>query len=87
MYARRETAVNVIEARGLTKVYDGRAVVRDFAMTVAAGDIYGFVGKKRRWQIDGHEDDLRRRPSDGWRGRTVRKRSSFGGGRGRCGAG
>ena len=45
MYARRETAVNVIEARGLTKVYDGRAVVRDFAMTVAAGDIYGFVGK------------------------------------------
>ena len=45
MHARRETAVNVIEARGLTKVYDGRAVVRDFAMTVAAGDIYGFVGK------------------------------------------
>ena len=45
MYARRETAVNVIEARGLTKVYDGRAVVRDFTMTVAAGDIYGFVGK------------------------------------------
>ena len=37
--------MNVIEARGLTKVYDGRAVVRDFAMTVAAGDIYGFVGK------------------------------------------
>lgn len=45
MYARRETAVNVIEACGLTKVYDGRAVVRDFTMTVAAGDIYGFVGK------------------------------------------
>ena len=37
--------MNVIEARGLTKVYDGRAVVRDFTMTVAAGDIYGFVGK------------------------------------------
>lgn len=37
--------MNVIEARGLTKVYDGRAVVRDFAMTVAAGDVYGFVGK------------------------------------------
>ena len=37
--------MNVIEARGLTKVYDDRAVVRDFAMTVAAGDIYGFVGK------------------------------------------
>lgn len=37
--------MNVIEARGLTKVYGGRAVVRDFAMTVAAGDIYGFVGK------------------------------------------
>lgn len=37
--------MNVIEARGLTKAYDGRAVVRDFTMTVAAGDIYGFVGK------------------------------------------
>ena len=37
--------MNVIEARGLTKVYGGRAVVSDFAMTVAAGDIYGFVGK------------------------------------------
>ena len=37
--------MNVIEARGLTKVYGGRAVVRDFTMTVAAGDIYGFVGK------------------------------------------
>ena len=37
--------MNVIEARGLTKVYDGRTVVRNFAMTVAAGDIYGFVGK------------------------------------------
>lgn len=37
--------MNVIEARGLTKVYGGRAVVRDFAMTVVAGDIYGFVGK------------------------------------------
>ena len=37
--------MNVIEARGLTKVYGGRAVVRDFSMTVAASDIYGFVGK------------------------------------------
>lgn len=37
--------MNVIEARGLTKVYGGRAVVRNFSMTVAASDIYGFVGK------------------------------------------
>ena len=37
--------MNVIEARGLTKVYGGRPVVCDFNMTVAAGDIYGFVGK------------------------------------------
>lgn len=37
--------MNVIEARGLTKVYSGRPVVCDFNMTVAAGDIYGFVGK------------------------------------------
>ena len=43
--AREEPGMNVIEARGLTKVYGGRAVVSDFAMTVAAGDIYGFVGK------------------------------------------
>ncbi|WP_289636140.1 ATP-binding cassette domain-containing protein [uncultured Adlercreutzia sp.] len=37
--------MNVIEARGLAKAYGGRRVVDDFAMTVAAGDIYGFVGK------------------------------------------
>lgn len=37
--------MNVIEARGLTRTYGGRAVVSDFTMTVAAGDIYGFVGK------------------------------------------
>lgn len=37
--------MNVIECRGLTKAYGGRRVVRDFSMTVAAGDIYGFVGK------------------------------------------
>lgn len=37
--------MNVIEARGLTRIYGGRAVVSDFTMTVAAGDIYGFVGK------------------------------------------
>ncbi|MEC4174860.1 ATP-binding cassette domain-containing protein [Adlercreutzia sp. R7] len=34
-----------IETRGLTKVYGGRRVVDDFAMTVQPGDIYGFVGK------------------------------------------
>lgn len=37
--------MNVIEACGLAKAYGGRRVVDDFAMTVAAGDIYGFVGK------------------------------------------
>ena len=37
--------MNVIEARGLAKAYGGRRAVDDFAMTVAAGDIYGFVGK------------------------------------------
>ena len=31
--AREEPGMNVIEARGLTKVYGGRAVVSDFAMT------------------------------------------------------
>lgn len=35
----------VIEVRGLAKAYGGRRVVSDFAMTVAPGDIYGFVGK------------------------------------------
>lgn len=43
--AGEEPGMNVIEARGLTKVYGRRPVVRDFSMTVAAGDIYGFVGK------------------------------------------
>ena len=37
--------MNVIETRGLAKAYGERRVVSDFAMTVAAGDIYGFVGK------------------------------------------
>ena len=37
--------MNVIETRGLAKAYGDRRVVSDFAMTVAAGDIYGFVGK------------------------------------------
>lgn len=37
--------MGVIEARGLSKAYGGRRVVSDFNMSVAAGDIYGFVGK------------------------------------------
>ena len=37
--------MNAIEKRGLSKAYGGRRVVSDFDMTVAAGDIYGFVGK------------------------------------------
>ncbi|WP_302963002.1 ATP-binding cassette domain-containing protein [uncultured Adlercreutzia sp.] len=37
--------MNAIETRGLSKVYGGRRVVSDCDMTVAAGDIYGFVGK------------------------------------------
>lgn len=37
--------MNAIETRGLSKAYGGRRVVSDFDMTVAAGDIYGFVGK------------------------------------------
>ncbi len=37
--------MNAIETRVLSKAYGGRRVVSDFDMTVAAGDIYGFVGK------------------------------------------
>ena len=37
--------MNAIETRGLSKAYGGRRGVSDFDMTVAAGDIYGFVGK------------------------------------------
>lgn len=37
--------MNAIETRGLSKAYGRRRVVSDFDMTVAAGDIYGFVGK------------------------------------------
>ena len=37
--------MGVIEARGLAKAYGGRRVVSDFNMSVAAGDIYGFVGR------------------------------------------
>ncbi len=37
--------MSVIEVRGLAKEYRGRRVVDRFDMTVARGDIYGFVGK------------------------------------------
>ncbi len=43
--AGKESGVSAIECRGLTKAYRGRRVVRDFSMTVEAGDIYGFVGR------------------------------------------
>lgn len=36
---------NVIETHGLTKVYKRQRAVDDLDMTVAAGQIYGFVGK------------------------------------------
>ena len=34
----------VVEAKGLAKAYDGRAVVRDFSLRVARGDRVAFVG-------------------------------------------
>ncbi|MEW6452846.1 MAG: ABC transporter ATP-binding protein [Pseudomonadota bacterium] len=34
----------VIDVRGLTKTFDGRAVVRDLSMQVKRGTIYGFLG-------------------------------------------
>jgi ABC-2 type transport system ATP-binding protein len=34
----------VIDVRGLTKRYDGRAVVDDFAIRVERGEIFGFLG-------------------------------------------
>ena len=37
--------MNVIETRGLTKRYRRKLAVDNLGMTVAAGDIYGFVGK------------------------------------------
>ena len=37
--------VNVIETHGLTKRYRRKLAVDNLDMTVAAGDIYGFVGK------------------------------------------
>ena len=37
-------AAPVIEVKGLTKRYAGRAVVDDFAITVRRGQIYGFLG-------------------------------------------
>ena len=79
--------MNVIEARGLTKVYGGRAVVRDFTMTVAAGDIYGFVGKNGAGKSTVMKMICGDALPDGWRGRAARKRPGRGGGRGRCGAG
>ena len=37
--------MNVLEAHGLTKAYKGKRAVDGLDMRVAAGDIYGFVGK------------------------------------------
>ena len=37
--------MNVIETHGLTKRYRRKLAVDNLDMTVAAGDIYGFVGK------------------------------------------
>src|SRR6185437_9521618 len=34
----------VIDVEGLTKKFDGRAVVRDLSMQVKRGTIYGFLG-------------------------------------------
>ena len=34
----------VIDVQGLTKSFDGRAVVRDLSMQVRRGTIYGFLG-------------------------------------------
>ncbi len=33
-----------IEARGLTKIYSGRTVVRDLSLEVSSGEIFGFLG-------------------------------------------
>ena len=43
--SRKELSVNVIETHGLTKRYRRKLAVDGLDMTVAAGDIYGFVGK------------------------------------------
>ena len=37
--------MNVIETHGLTKRYRRKLAVDNLDMTVASGDIYGFVGK------------------------------------------
>ena len=34
----------VIDVHGLTKTFDGRAVVRDLSLQVKRGTIYGFLG-------------------------------------------
>lgn len=35
----------VVETKGITKIYNGLAVLNDVNMTVCEGDIYGFVGE------------------------------------------
>jgi len=44
MNARQDTGDVVIDVRGLTKKFGGRAVVRDLSMQVKRGTIYGFLG-------------------------------------------
>jgi len=39
---------NVLQTEELTKTYKGVHVVDHVSLTVRQGDIYGFVGKKRR---------------------------------------
>jgi ABC-2 type transport system ATP-binding protein len=38
------TAQAVIKTSGVTKVYSGKAAVKDVSMTIYKGDIYGFIG-------------------------------------------
>ena len=52
----------VIDVHGLTKKFDGRAVVRNLSMQVKRGTIYGFLGPERLRQDDHHPHAVR--PAD-----------------------
>ncbi len=38
-------SIPAVETRGLTKIYGGKAVVRDLDLKVGQGQIYGFIGR------------------------------------------
>ena len=50
---------DIIVTQNLTKMYGDKAAVSSMDMHVKQGDIYGFIGRKRLWQVHYLKNALR----------------------------